>query len=59
MDSTIYEDNGYTDRIDYLKSLSDDYGVPYSVVLELANMLGENEDFDGLVMNLEDAEGMF
>ena len=58
-EQTIYQQKGYEDRKDYLKSLSEDYGVPYYMVLEIANMLGETEDFDGLVTSLEDAEGMF
>lgn len=45
---------GYKNRIDYLNCLADDYGVPYSVVRTLAYLLGENEDFDGLVTSLED-----
>lgn len=39
--------------------MSDDYGVPLEVVKSLADVLGEEEDFDGLVVALEDAEGMF
>ena len=36
-----------------------DYGIPLEVVISLAEVLGENEDWDGLVLALEDAEGMF
>jgi len=50
----IYIERGYKSRIDYLKCLADDYGVPYQTVRALAGMLGENEDFDGLVTSLED-----
>jgi hypothetical protein len=50
----VYQENGYESRMDYLKSLSEDYGVPLGTVLELASVLGENEDFDGLVTSLED-----
>ena len=56
MDKTIYQDNGYADRDDYLTYLSEDYGVSIEDVYSLAEMLGENEDFDGLVSALEDAE---
>ena len=56
MDENIYKENGYTDRDDYLNCLSEDYGVPIEDVFSLAEMLGENEDFDGLVSALEDAE---
>jgi len=54
-----YQVNGYTDRKDYLQCMSDDYGVPLDVVTELADLLGESEEFDGLISALEDAEGMF
>ena len=56
MDEIIYQQNGYADRDDYLTCLSEDYGVPIADVYSLADMLGENEDFDGLVSALEDAE---
>ena len=56
MDKNIYRENGYTDRDDYLTCLSEDYGVPIESVYSLAEMLGEHEDFDGLVSALEDAE---
>ena len=49
MDKNIYQENGYADRDDYLTCLSEDYGVPIEDVFSLAEMLGENEDFDGLV----------
>lgn len=56
MDENIYQKNGYADRDDYLNCLSEDYGVPIEDVHGLAEILGENEDFDGLVSTLEDAE---
>ena len=56
MGKTIYQENGYADRDDYLNCLSEDYGVPIEDVFSLAEMLGEHEDFDGLVSALEDAE---
>ena len=58
MDKNIYQENGYTDRDDYLTCLSEDYGVPIEDVYSLAEMLGEHEDFDGLVSALEDAESI-
>lgn len=51
---TIYEQNGYEDRKAYLQSLSEEY--PPTVVQALADALGPNEDFDGLVTALEDAD---
>ena len=56
MDKNIYQQNEYTDRDDYLTCLSEDYGVSIEDVYSLSEMLGENEDFDGLVCALEDAE---
>ena len=52
----IYQENGYADRDDYLTCLSEDYGISIEDVYSLAEMLGEDEDFDGLVSALEDAE---
>ena len=54
----IYQENGYKDRKDYLNSMAEEFDVPITVVLSIANMLGPNEDFDGLVTALEDAENM-
>lgn len=51
----IYQQNGYANRKDYLKCLAEDYGVDINTVLALANMLGPNEDFDGLVSAVEEA----
>ena len=56
LNENIYQQNGYVDRDDYLNCLSEDYGIPIEDVFSLAEMLGENEDFDGLVCALEDAE---
>ena len=54
-DPSVYIENGYKNRDDYLKNMSADYGIPLPTVLDLADLLGENEDFDGLVTSLEDA----
>lgn len=55
---TIYQREGYATRRDYLLSLADDTGVDLDIVMALADMLGADEDFDGLVTSLEDyAEG--
>ena len=50
--TTIYEENGFKNRKDYLESLCDEY--PRDAVFMLADMLGPDEDFDGLVTGLED-----
>lgn len=52
--SNVYTRNGYKNRFDYLDSLADEYGVSTELVYNLADMLGPNEDFDGLVNALED-----
>jgi len=53
-----YQSEGYDNRRAYLLSLADDTGVDIKTVMILADLLGENEDFDGLVTSLEDyAEG--
>ena len=51
---TVYQENGYKDRADYLRCLAEDYGVDLLMVTELAELLGEQEDFDGLVSAVDD-----
>jgi hypothetical protein len=48
-----YTAKGFKNRAAYLDSLCEEY--PRSVVMALADVLGPNEDFDGLVTELEDA----
>lgn len=43
-----------SERKEYLLGLADDYGVDKYTVFALASMLGESEDYDGLVVALED-----
>jgi hypothetical protein len=50
-----YREAGYQSRDEYLTSLAEDFGLPLPVVLAAADMLGPNEDFDGLITELEDA----
>lgn len=50
----IYQENGYSNRMDYLESMATDYDLPKHVVWTLADLLGPEEDFDGLVSTLED-----
>jgi len=47
----VYLDNGYDTRYDYLNSLAENYG---DHVFILSEVLGPEEDFDGLVTTLED-----
>ena len=53
---SVYTDKGYKNRRDYLESLADEFGVDVTTVFELASVLGANEDFDGLIVELEDAD---
>jgi hypothetical protein len=41
-------------RNEYLKGLSEDFGIPYQTVKLIADLLGENEDHDALINYLED-----
>lgn len=54
----VYKENGYENREDYLKALASDYDVRLSVVISLADVLGPEEDFDGLINELEDYVGL-
>lgn len=49
-----YLENGYKDRQDYLCCMAEDYGVPLKTVEMLADLLDPNEDFDGLVISLQE-----
>jgi len=49
-----YTDHGYENRQAYLESLAEDIGVDLQTVLMMADLLGADEDFDGLVTSLED-----
>jgi hypothetical protein len=52
----IYQRKGYANRQEYLDELAGEYGLDRSVVYAMADILGESEDFDGLLNILEDAE---
>ena len=54
VEPSIYEENGYEDRKDYLDSLAEEYCVPKEDVYLLASFLGKEEDFDGLVSMVQD-----
>ena len=56
---SIYTENGYTSRRDYLDQLADEYNADRATVYLMADLLGASEDFDGLPVMLEDAEGGF
>jgi len=50
----IHTEQGYKDRRDYINSLADDLDVPRKTAFAIADILGPDEDFDGLVTTLED-----
>jgi hypothetical protein len=50
-----YTANGFKNRREYLDSLAEAYGLPRETVHSLAAMLGASEDFDGLIVALDDA----
>ena len=56
---SVYTDNGYRNRADYLQSLADDYNVSITDVKALASLLGPEEDFDALVSEVEDLADEF
>jgi hypothetical protein len=49
---TVYTDNGYTNRKEYLNELREEYGTLVDI---LTSVLPASEDFDGLITALEDA----
>ena len=53
-EKNIYKNNGFENRNEYLQNLSFEYEVPLDVVEMFADMLGNNEDFDGLVSIIQD-----
>lgn len=49
-----YRADGAIDRFGYLEDLAADHGVDFETILTLTDVLGPDEDFDGLVTTLED-----
>jgi hypothetical protein len=48
----VYQQHGFANRREYLESLADE--VPLHVVLSLADLLGESEDFDMLISEIDE-----
>jgi len=46
-------------RSEYLDQLAKDYNIDSFVVDSIADILGENEDYDGLISSLEDWNDLF
>lgn len=51
----VYQENGFKDREEYLQYVAEDLAVTFETVAAVASILGESEDFDGLLTTLEDA----
>jgi energy-converting hydrogenase A subunit M len=51
---SAYTEEGYKNRRDYLENLADDMGLDVDEVFAMADILGRDEDFDGLVTACED-----
>lgn len=49
---SIYTNNGYANRAEYLDELRESYGELVDILI---TVLPASEDFDGLVTELEDA----
>lgn len=49
----IYQRNGYENREHYIEELAFEYGLDFDSVYFLAQMLGEEDDFDGLLIAIE------
>ena len=56
-DNSVYIQHGYANRAEYLAELSEEYGA--ELVEALTSMLPESEDFDGLVIELQDNAELF
>ena len=54
----VYQKEGFKNRKEYLKNLALNFGLSEDVVFMTADLLGPDEDFDGLISSLEDAEMM-
>lgn len=54
---SVYTENGYANRKEYLDELREEYGS--DMVNTLLTVLPASEDFDGLVSSLEDAMDSF
>lgn len=59
MKNELYIELGFKNRSEYLDSLSEEYNTDPDTVYTLADLLGYEEDFDGLVNALEDNQMEF
>ena len=54
----VYKENGYKDRKDYFTHLAEEYGLSIFDVAQMSEVLGQQEDFDGLVTMCMDAAAL-
>ena len=57
LSQSVYTDNGFANREEYLDSLREEYGE--ELVDALTSVLPPSEDFDGLITELEDNFGYY
>lgn len=50
----IYAEHGYASRVEYLRSIAEEYSADTEAVFAVAELLGPSEDFDGLIVMIED-----
>lgn len=48
-----YKDNGYKSRTEYLKSLAEEFNISLPEVKMISKLIGKEEDFDGLVSEIQ------
>ena len=52
----LWSETVWENKTEYLEELADEYGLEMYIVESLADLLGDSELFDGLLVSLEDAE---
>lgn len=56
-DNSVYEQHGFANREEYLADLAEEYGK--DLVEALTSIMPPSEDFDGLIVELEDNFGVY
>lgn len=51
---SIYTDNGFANRREYFDSLSREFEIGTDMISTFADLLGPDEDFDGLVSQIQE-----
>ena len=58
-DEEIYQEHGFEDRDEYLQHLADEANLDVRTVEELADSLGEEEDFGALPIEVNKYVGLY